>query len=323
MHPTVAISLVFIGCCSNVVFLELIVTEHPGAGNIITFSQFLFIAVEGFIFTVNFGTKKSAIPLKVYAWMVSFFFVVQVINNFAFSFSIPMTLHIIFRAGSLIASLVLGVIILKRRYTLSKYISVILVSVGICACTLASARAHDHLGTNEYSLFNFVIGVGILTLSLFLTARMGIYQETIYKQYGKHPKESLFYNHALPLPGFLLVAGDIYHNAVLFNQSDAVGVTSLGLTIPKMWLYLAGNVVTQYVCIRAVFILTTECSALTVTLVVTLRKFASLILSIIYFGNPFTVLHSFGAVLVFVGTFLFTEVISLKALDNLIGKKRE
>jgi len=30
--------------------------------------------------------------------MVSFFFVIQVVNNYAFNYKIPMTLHIIFRA---------------------------------------------------------------------------------------------------------------------------------------------------------------------------------------------------------------------------------
>ena len=44
------------------------------------------------------------------------------------------------------------------------------------------------------------------------------------------------------------------------------------LQIPKLLLYLIGNTLTQYICISAVFILTTECASLTVTLVVTLRK---------------------------------------------------
>jgi hypothetical protein len=38
---------------------------------------------------------------RVYGFMVMFFFVVQVINNYAFIFKIPMTLHIIFRAVSM------------------------------------------------------------------------------------------------------------------------------------------------------------------------------------------------------------------------------
>jgi len=37
----------------------------------------------------------------------------------------------------------------------------------------------------------------MLTVALFLTAGMGIFQERVYKIYGKHPKESLFYNVSL------------------------------------------------------------------------------------------------------------------------------
>lgn len=64
----------------------------------------------------------------------------------------------------------------------------------------------------------------------------------------------------------------------------------------------------RYVCIRGVFILTTECTSLTVTLVVTLRKFVSLIFSILYFHNPFTAWHWLGTAFVFMGTLMYTEV---------------
>ena len=64
----------------------------------------------------------------------------------------------------------------------------------------------------------------------------------------------------------------------------------------------------RFLCIRSVYHLTTECSSLTVTLVITLRKFVSLLFSIMYFRNPFTILHWIGTVLVFGGTLIFTEV---------------
>lgn len=54
--------------------------------------------------------------------------------------------------------------------------------------------------------------------------------------------------------------------------------------------------------------MTTECTSLTVTLVVTLRKFVSLIFSILYFRNPFTPWHWVGTLFVFVGTLMYTEV---------------
>uniref|UniRef100_H2V215 Solute carrier family 35 member B4 n=1 Tax=Takifugu rubripes TaxID=31033 RepID=H2V215_TAKRU len=300
MGTSVAVCLVFIGCCSNVVFLELLVREFPGSGNIITFTQFLFIALEGLIFESNFGRKKPAIPIRNYVFMVTMFFAVSVINNYSLNFNIAMPLHMIFRSGSLIANMILGIIILKKRYSPSKYLSIGLISFGIFICTIMSAKQVVSLPPNW--------GIAMLTFALLMSARMGIFQETLYKEYGKHSKEALFYNHCLPLPGFLLLLSDIYNHGVLFSQTTPVAVPVVGLSVPIMWLYLLGNTITQYVCIRGVFILTTECTSLTVTLVVTLRKFLSLIFSILYFQNPFTTWHWVGTAVVFLGTLLYTEV---------------
>ena len=93
------------------------------------------------------------------------------------------------------------------------------------------------------------------------------------------------------------------------------------MTIPVIWMYLLGNILTQYVCISSVFVLTTECSSLTVTLVLTLRKFTSLIISIIYFNNPFTAWHWLGTTFVFVGTLMFTNIIKIFK-DNYYNKKK-
>jgi len=68
------------------------------------------------------------------------FFVVSVANNYALNFNIALPLHMIFRAGSLLANMVLGIIILKKSYTFMKYSSVLMISAGIFLCTIASAR---------------------------------------------------------------------------------------------------------------------------------------------------------------------------------------
>ena len=62
--------------------------------------------------------------------------------------------------------------------------------------------------------------------------------------------------------------------------------------------------------------LTTECPSLVVTLVVTLRKFVSLLFSIFYFSNHFTVYHWAATAMVFSGTALFTGL--LDSLPRLI-----
>ena len=91
-------------------------------------------------------------------------------------------------------------------------------------------------------------------------------------------------------------------------SSAPVTVPHLNISVPVMCLYLLANVTTQYVCISSVFVLTTECASLTVTLVVTLRKFLSLIFSIWYFQNPFTLYHWLGTGLVFGGTLMFSDL---------------
>lgn len=43
------------------------------------------------------------------------------------------------------------------------------------------------------SLVTWLGGIALLTFALFLSARMGIFQECLYARYGKHPWEALFY----------------------------------------------------------------------------------------------------------------------------------
>lgn len=43
-----------------------------------------------------------------------------------------------FSQGSLIANMIMGILILKKRYDFSKYLSVIMITVGIITCTIIS-----------------------------------------------------------------------------------------------------------------------------------------------------------------------------------------
>jgi len=304
--PLLAILMVLVGCCSNVVFLELLVSQDPGIGNLVTFAQFLIIALEGFIFTTKFGTVKPKVPFSAWVMLVIMYFLVSVSNNYALNFNIPMPLHMIFRAGSLMANMLLGVIILGKQYSASKYVSILMITAGIITCTYSSTSSKSVEGGDEEKEESWImVGISLLTFALFMSARMGIYQEVVYSKHGKHPREALFYTHALPLPGFLLLAPDILNHWNIVMSSAPLPIIPF---VPSMLLYLIGNIFTQYLCISAVFVLTTECASLTVTLVVTLRKFLSLLFSIWYFNNPFTTLHWLGTLLVFGGTLLFSDI---------------
>lgn len=80
----------------------------------------------------------------------------------------------------------------------------------------------------------------------------------------------------------------------------------LGLSnIPSMWVFIILNVITQYICIRGVYALIGATDNLTVNVVLTVRKAVSVLVSIIAFGNTFTLWHYLGATLVFLGAYQF------------------
>jgi len=145
------------------------------------------------------------------------------------------------------------------------------------------------------------------TAALLLGAWLGHLQESAYLSFGKVWKENMFYTHLFAIPCFMITASDIlHHSQLLFHLSplviDLLGVTQLNL---PMWSILALNLVLQSVCVRGVFMLTSATGTLTTTLLLTTRKFISLIVSIAYFRHPSTVMHWIGTVLVFGGVALF------------------
>lgn len=56
--------------------------------------------------------------------------------------------------------------------------------------------------TTGFSVFFWwMCGITLLTMALFISARMGIYQEVLYKLHGKHPREALYVTVSyLPIP---------------------------------------------------------------------------------------------------------------------------
>lgn len=310
-----AILLVFLGCGSNVFFLEHLINLDPSSGNLITCGQFLFIALERL---AHFDWQLK-IPLKRHILLVSLFVTVNVINNWAFSFKVPLTLHIVFRAGSLVTNLILSRLILKRQFSKAKYISVATITLGIIICTLVTTPS-EKLDSNDANSSNKDIANGliIMTIGLLLSSLQGILQERTSIDFGKHPLESLFLHHFLALPTFWALRDSISSSVESYSNSPL-----LFDSVPVAWAFFAGNLITQYICIRSVFILTTECPSLTVTLVVTLRKFFSLLISVVYFKSHWGIYHWVGTSLVFGGTLLYAENVTSRLKSFFTQKNAE
>ncbi|KAJ3274982.1 golgi uridine diphosphate-N- acetylglucosamine transporter [Terramyces sp. JEL0728] len=319
----IVFALIFGGCCSNVFALEVLVKELPKSTQLITFSQFVFVALEAATSQIdfkNYRLKARQVPLLNWLVIVILFWSVSVMNNYALGFNISVPLHIIFRSASLIVSMAVGFL-----FSLPQICGVVIVSIGVVLSTISSSTTKKQEG----SMSDFIFGIALLTIALILSCFMGQYQQITYGKYGKHWKEGVFYIHTLSLPFFLIFYKDIIHQINEYNNSNLVTVGYLmervlsgpiskqflelvfgdflhKIFIPEMYFYLGLNIITQYVCITGVSKLSSMASSVTVNLVLTVRKCVSLFISIFIFKNAFSDMGALGACLVFGGTTLYT-----------------
>ena len=223
---------------------------------------------------------------------------------------------LIFRSGSLVANMVVSIIAFRRHYALGKYVSVAAVTLGVLISTVATAKLKSD--DKNPDLTTWIIGLLMLAYGLFGSASMGVFQEKLFARFGKHPSEALFYSHLLGLAGFVVSYANIGAAIGSFNASPRV----TPLHIPSLWLYLLLNVTMQNICVRSIYYLLSEWTSLAVTMVTTLRKFLSLLLSIVLFSNPFTAQHWASAALVFLGSAMFSGLVKIpgeERLERMLG----
>lgn len=290
-----ALSFIFGGCCSNAYALEALVREFPSSGILITFSQFILITIEGLIyFLLNDvqSLKHPKVPRKRWFVVVVMFFAINVLNNVALGFDISVPVHIILRSSGPLTTMAVGRILAGKRYSSLQIGSVFILTIGVIIATLGNAKdLHLHVE----SMTRFGIGFTILVITQILGAIMGLVLENTYRIYGSDWRESLFYTHALSLPFFLFLLRPIRS-----QWNDLFAIHTKGfLNLPSGVWYLCFNTLAQYFCVRGVNALGAETSALTVSVVLNVRKFVSLCLSLILFDNEMGSAVKFGALLVF------------------------
>lgn len=162
---------------------------------------------------------------------------------------------------------------------------------------------------------------------------MGVYMEATYRKYGPHWKENLFYSHFLSIPLFLPLASGLFGQMLALRTSppleDVLRLSPRNPLVPS-WLrrmpsqlfYLIVNVLTQFVCIRGVNLLAAASTALTVTIVLNMRKLISLLLSIWLFGHNLATGTLIGAIIVFLAGGLYSLDSGIKPTQVLEARKQ-
>jgi solute carrier family 35 (UDP-xylose/UDP-N-acetylglucosamine transporter), member B4 len=169
---------------------------------------------------------------------------------------------------------------------------------------------------HQSSTSEFTTGLALLLLAQLLAAFQGAYIEDTYAMYRAEWTENLFYSHIFSLPMFLPLSGnlrrqyaklsntpplDIQQSMIFAKKvnlpSDVVRAVA-GHT-PQGVLFLAVNAITQLACISGVNLLAAKSSAVTVTIVLNIRKLVSFIFSTLLFGHHLSWKMILGSALVF------------------------
>lgn len=151
----------------------------------------------------------------------------------------------------------------------------------------------------------------ILLVAQLLSAWMGAYVEDIYRDHGKDWQANLFYSHLLSIPFFAGFAPVLTQQFKRLQSSQSFQippkvasnlppiVNSLLASTSQHVIFLTANALTQLLCITGVNMLSANTSAVTVTIVLNIRKLVSFLLSIWIFGNQMTGMMKVGAAMVF------------------------
>ena len=133
---------------------------------------------------------------------------------------------------------------------------------------------------------------------------MGVYVQDTYATHGSHWRENLFYSHFLSLPLFLPLTPTLLRQYVALSSTPTLNLPDSlpvlkSANLPQGIAFLLLNSATQLACITGVNLLSAQASAVTVTIVLNIRKLVSFVASTVLFGHRLSGMMCLGAGLVF------------------------
>lgn len=240
------------------------------------------------------------------------FFGCNMLNNWAFAFGISVPIHIILRSFGSVSTMIAGYI-RGKRYSSLQVASVVLLTFGVIVSAWADAKSKGKLDSaSGHGASIFGPGLAILLVAQVLAAFMGIFVQETISEFGCDWRENMFYTNMLSLPLFIPMIGVLrrqYAQIAGGEFSTKPGgfgdlatrvlstIDTAGLSRGE--LYLAVNAATQLVCITGVNILASRSSAVTVTIVLNVRKLVSFVISTLLFGHVLSLETQIGAAIVF------------------------
>lgn len=344
----VAVLMVFGGCMGAIVAMEVVLKADPKSGNLLTLTAVLMVLLQSLPGRIQArGLKPLAAPVASHAKFSALWVSMSVLANYAFAYKISVAIFTLIRSCNIIATVLLGYTVFGERFSAEQLLCVLAVTVGIFLASLGEMKTLNTsgptpagcsaLGTcaeittpapdGDVELATWAIGIAMLAFVQLLQGFLGHVQSSYYKTYKDlAPKnelcdEFLFTSHVAALLPLLCLKDDIMTAARAAIASEPV--PHLPFHLPCQILWLLVNNVSQTICLKGVFRTSATVTPLALTIILSVRKFLSVVVSIVLFSNPWTVQHSVATVLIFGGAFSYSQVREARPATNGENKKSD
>lgn len=253
------------------------------------------------------GDTRARLPPKVYIFMGGLLVVSFGMSNMSLLYLTYPT-KVILKACKLIPVMVIGLSVQGLAYTLREYASAVALVLGLALFTLgdkfwlllmpadsgdaAALLAASTPPDAKSTAWSLLVGMFLMSLSLVADSFLGNWQERTLKQYRCTPQQLVFYNSAVGaffLTVVILVTGEL-RNAVVYSVQRP----------QTLWRLFMLNFV-GYLGVSTYLVLVKTSGIFVATIVATIRKFLTILVSFLLFPKPFTVAHGVGLVAVAVG----------------------
>eukprot|EP00698_Gefionella_okellyi_P024586 TRINITY_DN8723_c0_g1_i1.p1 TRINITY_DN8723_c0_g1~~TRINITY_DN8723_c0_g1_i1.p1 ORF type:complete len:363 (-),score=51.00 TRINITY_DN8723_c0_g1_i1:51-1052(-) len=237
-----------------------------------------------------FGSSGAKVPARNYIVIAISYVFAMYCSNAALSY-VNYPTQVLAKSCKMVPVMLMGIIILRRRYNFIEYASVLLITAGIAMFQLTKP------GTDQLQL-RAGMGELLLLISLALDGVTGSLQERLFKNSEGENKQRpsthqlMFYLNAWSLPVLLLVlfiTGEGYHSVAFLTRAPAL--------IIDICIFGVASALGQ----NFVFYTLRLFGALTLATVTTTRKFFSILFSVMWFGHSLHPAQWVGVCVVFAG----------------------
>lgn len=310
-----------------IVAMEIVLKGDPKSGNLLTLTavlMVLFQSIPGRL--TRSGLKPLAAPLLSHAKFAILWVSMSVLANYAFAYKISVAIFTLIRSCNIIATVLLGFLVFSQRFSLEQLACVCAVTIGIFLASMGELKTLKDCGSGQcqaepseamdsaVDVGTWLIGIGMLAFVQLLQGFLGHVQSTYYRIYKDlAPKnelcdEFLFTSHVIALLPLFFLKDDIMAAAESAWLSEPLPL----VPVPPRVAWLLVNNVSQIICLKGVFRTSATVSPLALTIILSVRKFLSVVVSIMLFSNPWTIQHSFATVLIFGGAFAYSQAPDVK-----------